>query len=219
MPAGRFASSPGAIMACRDHRLTPPPLGAITARRHHGQAPERTACPNEIGSCQGAHVKGLMSRGISRRALDGFRPGPEYRSLRATGRRLESGGFEMQNRAPRRFLAGANHRTPEAILRTRATRSRRSRTGFRSEKRSSTLRSSLRLSTGIRNEYGTPNPADFGWQRLIRFLGPDAEGKRSRKGKRPRETSTQELSEREREPLPVSFILFVVFAHASSSQR
>ena len=81
------------------------------------------------------------------------------------------------------------------------------------------MRSSLRLSTGIRNEYGTPNPADFGGQRLIRFLGPDAEGKRPRKGKRSRETSTQELSEREREPLPVSFILFIVFTHASSSQR
>jgi hypothetical protein len=127
-------------MACRDHRLTPPWPGATTARRHHGQAPERTAWSlNEIGSCQGAHVKELMSRGISRRALDGFRPEPEYRNLRATRRRLESGGFEMQNRAPRRFLAGVNHRTPKAILRTRATRSRRSRTGFPSEEKSSTL--------------------------------------------------------------------------------
>jgi hypothetical protein len=58
-----------------------------------------------------------------------------------------------------------------------------------------------------------PEPGRSWGQRLIRSLGPDAEGKR------PRKTSTQELSEREREPLPVSFILFVVFANASSSQR
>ena len=63
MPAGRFASSPGATTARRHHRSAPPPLGAITARRPSERrgARTRSAPVKELmsrGSCQGAYLEG-----------------------------------------------------------------------------------------------------------------------------------------------------------------
>jgi hypothetical protein len=69
MPAGRFASSPGAIMACRDHRLTPPSSNART----NGGKPGRDRLMS-MGSCQGAYLDGPSMAFDLNRSTGAFGP-------------------------------------------------------------------------------------------------------------------------------------------------